>query len=254
MQKIDIILVIILLNTGCSVLNNAEKHKVSNIQQISEFEISNSIKKFNITERNFYINKAEIKIEGFEKKEKIFGSIKFISPEKYLFSFKALTGIELARILLSSDTLLIIDRLNKKFYFGSSQYLRQFLGITPDFLPLIFGDIIGENVSDSILYRCNEEEINIERYKKGIKVNYTFSCKKEKSKLAVIINSLDQREIQITYKKYLEEKDFIIPREINITDLQRKIFINIRIIRFETPWEGKIELLPGNGYEKLPLK
>jgi len=254
LQKTEIILLVFLLNTGCSVFINAKRHKTSEILYKKEDKFEGGINQWNLSKRNFYINKAEILVEGLEKENKFFGSIKFINPDKYLLGLKTLTGIELTRILLTNDTLLINDRFNKKYYFGSSKYLKQLLGITSDFLPLIFGDIIGENMSDSILYKCNGGEINIEGYKKGTKIDYSFNCKKRKSNYAFIRNSLNQKEVQIIYRHFLEGKGFYIPREIDITDFNKKITIRIKIRKVESPWEGNIELMPGNGYEKLPLK
>ena len=68
--------------------------------------------------------------------------LKFEYPDKYLISIKSRTGIEGARIYISEDTILFNDRINKKMYYGSSLYLKRKYGLTTNFLPLIFGDIV----------------------------------------------------------------------------------------------------------------
>ena len=59
-------------------------------------------------------------------------------PDKFLISIKSHTGIEVARIFLTGDSIMINDRINKKLYYGSTSYLKNKYGLTTAVFPVIW--------------------------------------------------------------------------------------------------------------------
>ena len=118
MRKNALILLLIYCITGCSVVK-----RETNTDFLSEENQTNSyeqIRALNITNKDFNIIKAEIDISTDNEKQKLLGSIKYKTPETYLISIRNKSGIEAARILITSDTIMINDRINKKLYYGNT--------------------------------------------------------------------------------------------------------------------------------------
>lgn len=253
MRKINFILFLVILSTGCSVIRIEGNRNYGLSNEIIAERLFESIKKQNITTNSFFIQKAEIKISTQEGTEKVLGSIKFESPDKYLISIKSRAGIEAARIFISDDTILINDRINKKQYYGSPQYLKRKYGITASVLPVIFGDYITDNLSDNSQAKCLDGKLDMDCIAGGIKIKYVIDCKKGKTILAIPENGLNNGGIEIQYSDFFKKVDVITAGKIEIKDFQRMTRIEIKIQKIESPWNGNIEFIPGNKYEILQL-
>jgi Domain of unknown function (DUF4292) len=243
----------VILSTGCSVVRNGGKRNTGLSKEIITERLFESIKKQNITTNNFFIQKAEVKISTQKESKKVLASLKFEKPDKYLISIKSNTGIEAARIFISDDTILINDRINKKQYYGSPQYLNTKYGISPSVLPVILGDYINDNLSDNSQTKCSDGKLNSEGIISGIRIKYIIDCKKGKSILTIPENKLNNEGIQIQYSDFLKNGDVITPGKIVIKDFKRITTIEITIKKIESPWKGNIEFIPGNKYEVIRL-
>ena len=254
MQKIVFILLIVILTSGCSVLKRNADSNNRLFDYITSEKTIESVEKQNITAHSFFIQKAELNIQTQDGViEKLFGSFKYESPDKYLISIKSRTGIEAVRVFISKDTVLINDRINKKMYCGSVSQMKHKYGISVSEIPIIFGDFIFDKTQDKIFANCTEGSMEIDTFLKGAKITYIIDCSKEKLKKASITGSLNRDVIDILYSGYLKYRTGIIPGAIQINDLQRRISIGIRFRKIETPWNGKIDFISGKQYEILQL-
>ena len=59
----------------------------------------------NLTVRSFFIERAEFKIISNDGEKSGIGTIKFLMPDRFLISIKSKTGIEVARIFLTGDSI-----------------------------------------------------------------------------------------------------------------------------------------------------
>jgi hypothetical protein len=254
LRKIGFILFLVILNSGCFVFRNSENNSYKLPDAIIAERLLEKVKRQNVTAKSFNIQKAEIKISSPEGRKKVLGSLKFENPDKYLLSIKSKTGIEAARILITDDTILINDRINRKLYCGSTQYLRSKYGIGASVLPLILGDYLGGNLFESSEAKCSEGKLNIDGIVTGIKIKYVIDCKKGKTILAIPESNLSEEGIKIEYSYFLKTGEILIPGRIKIIDFQSETTIEIVIHKFEFPWIGNLEFIPGNKYEILKLK
>ena len=62
-----------------------------------------------------------------------------------MITVRSRTGIEAGRAFITSDTLIIKDRFNKKLLVGKPETLAKKYGIDPSFLFTILGDIVVED-------------------------------------------------------------------------------------------------------------
>jgi hypothetical protein len=252
LRKINFILLLLVLSVGCSVIRTGRKGNSGMSDAISPVKILESVKKQNITSNSFFIQKAEIQISGREGTEKMLGSIKFESPDRYLISIKSLTGIEAARIFISGDTILVNDRMNRKQYSGSNHYLVKEYGLKTSLIPIIFGDYITDNLSENMTI-CSNGKSDINVTTAGIKINYIIDCQNEKIILATTESRQNGKGIEIHYNDFYKNRNIFFPREIEIKNIQRETTVDIKIKKIESPWSGKVEFIPGIGYELIRL-
>lgn len=253
MRKIDFIFSLIFLGSACSVSRVAERRYNGSAEYMKEGMVLEDIKRQNLTANNFFIQKAEFKVLGQDESKNGLGSIKFEMPDKYLISLKSKVGIEVARIFINDDTILINNRINKKLYYGSTAYLKSKYGVTISFLPLLLGDYLNDEVYDNSKVNCVEGKFNIKGIISSMKINYVIDCGSGKSILAIPESTISETNLQIRYSDFLKTGEALTPGKIEISDSQSKTTIEIYIDKIDTRWEGAIQFIPGNNYEKIEL-
>jgi hypothetical protein len=252
LSRFPIILITALVLTGCATLKKSGKNIVWDNGNAAFYK--NDIKERNLTNQDFYIQKAEIEVNAAGEKQKLLGSLKFKSPGTYLLSIRSRTGIEAVRIFISEDTILINDKIGRKLYYGSSSHISNKYGISASALPLLTGDYIDakERMSEKVtcVKGISKFEGNIEN-KKAI---YVFDCKQGK-----IINSefniqSETGGIAFYFGKFKVINDKVFPGTINIEDNNKETVINILIEKISFEPIDNVEFIPGNNYEKIILK
>jgi Domain of unknown function (DUF4292) len=253
LHKVKIILFSILLFTGCSVLKKGQGEVFKNTDMPSGKQILEKLQKRNLSNRNFYIQKAEVQIFGQGGVEKLLLSVKYRKPDKYLISVRSKTGIEAARLFISADTILLNDRINRRLYCSSPDYLKKKYGLTLSVIPVLIGDYIVNNESSFRAMECIENRIKINGTVDGLKINYLIDCTSGKSVLSILESSLSSERIEVKNSEFFELENNIIPGNIEINDYKRESIINIKIRKMTFLWEGNIEFIPGNKYEIIEL-
>jgi hypothetical protein len=143
--------------SGCSVFN-----KRSNVG-IEEKERTNTefLRKDNLTNNSFYIQKAEVELVRDNEKSIFLTSVKFCKPDSFLISIRTKTGIEAVRVFMTKDTVLINDRINRKLYFGSGNDIKKKFGYSFELLPVLFGAFVLKNDKVNKIENCEKEVIII---------------------------------------------------------------------------------------------
>lgn len=242
-----------IIAAGCSVTRSRSK-TLSEANVIAKSgNVLEDVKNQNVTNRGFYLQKAEIEIVSKTINEKFVATIKFSFPDRYLISLKTKTGIEGARIYISKDSVCVNDRINKKLYFVNNLYLEKNFGITSGLLALVFGDIVADSKSSFGNIECVNNRLQTEFNVKGVRVKYNIDCEKRKSVSAIIANNYIQNGVLIDYGKFIFRSGILIPGEIEVNDPNTNTRIKIKIIKIESPWNGSFNFIPGNGYEIIEL-
>lgn len=237
----------------CSVVRNTKNDKIELTNGYLEKDILENTKKQNITTNGFFILKAEIEIFTKTGIEKFLGSIKYEKPDKYLISIKSRTGIEVARVFISNDTILVNDRINRKQYYGSHDYLKNKYGITNSVIPLALGDFMEDSMFNISPMKCFDNRLDFHCTLEGIKINYVIDCKKNKAILAICEDSKDGNNVKIQYDDFFKTGNILFPGKIKIIDLRSTTTIGMKIKKIESAWNGNIEFIPGKKYELIRL-
>ncbi len=253
MLKVILISTFLILITACSVLKRNKPELYNGNAEGTGNEIVTTLSTRNLSINNFYIQRADVEIKRDGEKNKFVTSWKYQLPGKSLISIRTRTGIEIARIFITRDTILVNDRINRILYFGRPDYLRKDYGLIPEFLPVILGDYIKgagrfeENIG------CNEGKAIINTAVKGIKTEYIVSCRNGKLIETDLYNEINKKQIQMRYFDFVKRTEGIMATKIFIKYYEMNAEISIKINKIEYPWEGKINFIPGKGYEERRL-
>lgn len=206
----------------------------------------------NITSHNFNIPKCDVSIKTDELNEKFIAGIKYEFPGKYLITLRTSLGIELARIFITSDTILANDRINRVVYYGKPSVLAYKYGVPFDIIPVIFGDLVFRENPD-IMIECSQDKNELADIIAGRRISYDIDCGKKKVSGSVVEGSGGRENAVVTYSDYKQSGNLVVPSKIEISNNGSANMITLQIERIEA-WEGSIEFIPGNRYDRIELR
>ena len=248
MRKSLIIIAFILIE-GCTAKRIISESPFDNTSLSTE-KVIDAVWKNNISEENFFIEKASLSIKAENETKNFLFNVKFKKPDKFLFSIRNNAGIEGARIYLTNDTVLINDRIENRILYGRPKDLEKIAGIPYFIIKVAFGDLLEKEYIKK--EKINNQLFLMQQYKGNIWKSY-LDYKTGKVKLAVISNEYNKEEIVIKYSKFGKE-DKHIPKLIELKDFTRNINAKIRLIKVQIRWNGELEFIPGKGYRKEEIK
>jgi hypothetical protein len=206
----------------------------------------------NISNSGFFIHKGRIQTSGESGRISLFFSMKYLPPYSYLISLRSKTGMEAFRIYLTSDTVLINDRLNKSVLYGNIGDFERITGLPAALLKVSYGDLFIVDPKMRPEEVCIDDEIKINEYFLGLMVKTTIDCVNEKVKAVMLTTGVPDEFITIEYKNRRDDQ-IGLPKKVEINDFRRKIKITLSLDKYTTPWIGDIEFIPGTGYSVKPL-
>jgi hypothetical protein len=253
LRKIILILTVVFISFGCAVKRKHTIPTSTTSTASSLVNLNESIVNQNLTSRSFYIGRAEFKIKNSVTEKSGLGTVKFLMPDKFLISLKSNTGIEVARIFLSGDSVMVNDRFNKRLYYGSTSFLKSKFGITAAMLPVLLGDYVNDQKYDSSMIKCTDGKLNVIGIINNHRVKYLIECELEKIILTVLEGMKEDHILEIRYSEFIKRSNINSPGKIEISERKSSTTIEIRIQEIVSPWNGVIDFIPGKQYEKIHL-
>lgn len=242
------------MDASCSVIRKSGSSATisDNENVISEF--NGSIIRNNISERDFLIRKAVITLNFEKVSSKFTASIWFKKPDSLLISVRSRLGMEAARAILTRDTLLINDRVNRKLLSGSTRWLSVKYGIENKMIFAALGDFIIDRKDENRKLLCSNGF-----YKDSYVINernvvYSVDCRKRKVVDAYMEGGLTTGNISMVFTKFKKMSGMLFPEKIQISDDLKGTEVSIEIDNIETGWNGDIKFIPGNGYKVVYLR
>jgi len=236
--------------SGCSVFKMQNENSISGKSGTNLVEI----RKNNLTNNSFFVQKAEVELVSDDEKESFLASLKFCKPDSFLISIRSKTGIEAARIFITKDTLLINDRINRKLYFGSANDLERKFGYSNKLLPLIFGDFILKNANLNDLKDCREGVYTINSNYEGLNLKYIINCNSDRLVKLVVLNELETNPLVLEYSETRKTGAIYFYSKVHVKDFRGYKYLNINYKKIEIPYAEFIEFIPGKNYELVRIR
>lgn len=247
MSKIILILFLFFTLTGCSALRRSVDPGIGTPAKstVTTGEIWDN----NLTQDNFYIQKAEIELDSENISGKFNATVKFRLPGEYLVSLRTRSGLEVARIYMNPDTVMVNDRFNSVLYTGKPELLARKFGVSFELLPVIFGDFVAEKEKLKETLECDSGHASKSAWLKGTRLLYRIDCRSGKVVSLNQEGNLNNSVNELEFLEFMKAGTTVIPGVIKIGNETSGAEIIIRIIRVEQPWDGTIEFIPGRNYE-----
>ena len=239
--------------SGCSSVKKAEI-SVPVRSSDSSLELTERVLNRNLTKGNFNIVKAEVEIINNGDSQKLIASMKYRVPGNYLVTIRNRTGIEAARVYITHDTVMINDRIYRKLYCGSNEYLLKKYGIATNSLPLVLGDYLNGLSEVEILKDCTGGISQIQGYLESKEIWYYLDCNKSKVTAVTISDKAGTAGINMKFSDFTNNENNSYPEKISIEDAMEKTKIIIKIISVDLNDNNQIEFIPGKNYERIILK
>jgi hypothetical protein len=252
LQKIIFILGILFFSVACAVTKKESRSRTEIVEEDKDSLLFNLFKR-NLSIEDFNILKLEIEFNYQNKKQLFLASVKFNKPDKFLISVRSKSGIEALRIYISRDTILVNDRINRRLYRGSPDYLKIKYGFTSSLIPVIFGDFLGDINSGNQKADCINGNVVVDYIIDGIKIKSEINCEYKKIISTSITASYENKDIVINFTDFVKFDKVLLPREILMKGLDEYGLIRMKIKSVEYPWTGEIEFVPGNKYKIMNL-
>lgn len=243
LRNLVLIIVVISCFSSCRSLRKVYK------APLKEEGADYLFKKLNENELQFKYIKAKFNMhlkEG-KKKTSFKGQIRIQKDSMIWVSFSPLLGIEVARMLITNDSVKFINRMNKTFFKGDYKYLNKFFDTNLDF-NVLQALIIGNDFDhyeiakfkasiDNMQYRLATAERNkLKKYirKHEIRPNVFIQniwLDPENFKISQIsLKELgkENKKLQMNYNEFVEINSQLFPKNINF-NLQADKKIDVKI-------------------------
>lgn len=252
MQKAAIGFVFIwILIQGCSTLKKAET--VEKAERSSGESMSNIIEK-NISNHSFYIQKADITITDNNSSTRFFALVKYKLPDSLMISFRARLGFEAARMLLTKDTLIINDRINKKTRIGKPEQLGNKYGIEPELVFTMLGDLIVNGKEKNSIIKCNDGLFHKDFSVGERQLSYTIDCRKGKVISTNFTGDKKTGSLKLDFSGFINIGGISIPGFIEAKSDLSDLSVTMKIDRAEIDYKGYIEFRSPSNYKIIGLK
>ncbi len=255
MQKIRILAAIgILIVSGCTATRKASDRPIGRVGETSAgFSVSEVLSN-NISNENFYIAKADIRVEQENVAIRLGASFRFRKPDSLLVIVRSRTGIEAGRGLITKDTILINDRINRNLMIGSAKSLGSKYGIDAGLIYALLGDVIIEERDTRRKINCKDGGTSEVFIYDGRRIEYTFDCKGAKVVRTYFEGDVRSGNITIEYSDFTESGKIRFPQRIEMYDDLKSLKVVIEMKKIERPWSGSLRFIPGSGYRVVKIR
>jgi len=255
LQKITYITIILAaVITGCSPSRKAARATGDSEKAALAGNSIETVVLNNLSNNSFYIQKADIRVIQDNISVRLIADIKFKRPDSMLITVRSRTGIEGGRAFITRDTLIIRDRINKKLMVGKPEILGTKYGIEKSFILSVLGDIVIEEKDRAVTMECIRGDFRKEYLVGGKNVEYIIDCQRKKLKQAYFEGDIKTGNITIAMSEIVNSGKVVYPGKIEINDDLKSMAIVLEIKKIESPWNGKMGSVSGQGYKVVKIR
>ncbi|MEE4197644.1 MAG: DUF4292 domain-containing protein [Bacteroidales bacterium] len=242
--------------SACSITSKTEVSSEKTV--LSPEEIDVQIKKNALNTAGIVINGAKIKIIQNNQTQRLRANLKSIPGESMLISLSSSLGIEIARALITPDSIRFIDRINRNYLIGSYSTVASIYNIPVDYK--LLQDALFDLQSlyfQSFHYPTKNykpKDGYFQFFKEDHQITYHFKIDQDNffiSRVQLNFHNLP-KIITLDYSNYTKFDQFFIPMDISatISDQDKTIQVNINYsdMRIEPV---QIKLIVPSSYHRI---
>lgn len=205
---------IALLLNSCSVFKSPEKERMEDMSlRTSRFlqEVSGN----NLTNHGFRFDRIRVVMDAAGEKRRFTANIKVDQRGTMLVSLRIIASIEVARVYIDNERVVVLDRLNRIYSTGETDKVLAKYGLRWDMMPLLFGDL-PEGFITGQRIRCVSGKADL-LLRKGVEsYNAGFDCNKEK--LTSFTGSSGIYSVNIMFRDFIKEGTTFYPENISFME------------------------------------
>ncbi len=216
---------------SCATTKEIEVNK--KIKYISENKLYNNVIDSTLNYSGLYFKKFSVNINNNGKKNNYKGVMKIQKDSAIWISMTAPLGIEVVRIIITKDSIKLVDRYNKQYFTGNFDYISS--KFNNDFDYYTIQSIITNELFEFPKYDNKPFTRNFKyKIKNGKYVFFTFNERKiEKKNKRVERQNKKNKDLSIIYQaNYIDPDNFRIT-EVIIDELSKDWKFNIKYDDFK---------------------
>ncbi len=254
MRKVVTIILLGFFLSGCSVSKRRREAPLK-VEAFSDTEkFYDDLKQTNLSSGGFYISRADIDLSTPSLDIKLIGTIKFRFPDSLFVSLRTRTGIEAGRLLLTDDTILVNDRINRMIYYGDPEDLEKKFGISSMAVFAVFGDFIGKPELQTRPVNCIGGTHFCETRLGEYTLKYEIDCYNKKANKAVLSGNTPAKGVQAFFSDFNRYGNVRAPGNIKVLMNDNKGSFTAEIRNIQTDWKGEIDFITGRNYRKVRIR
>ncbi len=169
------VLCLIALITSCRSLRPVSSVRYIDDKGFPAREFFRSVSSNNIINGPVAVNRISLHYKDEDQERSFKANLKYNGRDTILVSIRSLAGLEAARMLVTGDSVKIIDRINKILYISDNRSLGNKLGFDIVDFGLLFGDLMN-NFTDKRKIICSDGLVYKTDNGKYYNTNYRIRC------------------------------------------------------------------------------
>ncbi len=211
-----ILLCILLLTTACG----SKKKLAKSGPALEVVELINTVKQ---KELNFdtFSSKVDFSFQSKNNKNlKLKATLRMKNDSLIWVSITPLLGIEVARALITPDTVKVINRINKEYFIGGFSYFNELLDMDLDFeilQAILIGNSIPYTVSHETMLKIEEGLYHLSNLKRkeNEEIDYWISSENSKNHKFTYSDKTAKRFLIGEYADFTNIDGQLIPEKLN---------------------------------------
>ena len=182
--------------------------------------------------------KAKVAFKSKSQSQNLTLNFRMQSAQKIWVSVNALGSLEVARVLLTKDSVKILNRLNNEFNEGDYAYLSNLINypISFDLIEsLLIGNIPSQIDPSKASFETNADQFNFTQTEGNKVLNAIFQKANYKSSEWKLSDTLTKKSLVINYDDYKSIDTYLFPSLINVQAISPKdlVKLNIQFVKIE---------------------
>jgi len=215
------IIVILLLSAHLLISCKSTKESLSvksgkvNVESLLS-ELAESRKKF-----EWFSAKARITYDDNEKSKSFSVNIRIKKDSIVWASIKTMMGIEVARVLITQDSVHVIDRFGKKYFKQNYQYLENYIPFQLNLSAIqniIFGNPIRNwSEIEKIKFRSKGDSYILTKDTRKTKNSISITHVERKLSTEYLVDKQSNRKVSLIFKNYRESDNTLFSHQRSIS-------------------------------------